>query len=279
MKVSIYDYLDYRVYLQDWMKSKKAENSAWSHRMISEKIGLKSSGHLSLIINGKTNLTENALEGIVRLFKLHEAEANYFRNLVLYNQAKNHLDQKNAYERLLSSKDAKITVLEANQYSYYSRWYYSAVREALNIIDFKGSNFLEFGDQMIPALNSSQVKEAFDFLKKQNLIHQNDKGFWKSTSTILSTGKQQSSMYFNEHIIQILELAKCAIQRIPTGEKYSSWITMSIGQDSFDKIVDELRETRMRILKIVEKDSSPQRIFHLNLNIFPFTQKRMRRSL
>jgi len=279
MDIDIFNYTDFRQFLRDWLDCKKGENSAWSHRMLAEKVGLKSGGHISLILNGKANLKETALEAFIRLLKLTDIQANYFRNLVLYNQASSHQDQKDAYERLLSSQDAKVTVLQADQYAYYSRWYYSAVREALGIFDFKGQEFKELGDQMIPALSGEQVREAFDFLRRLQLIAPDGEGNWRATSQILSTGPQQSGMYFNEHVFQILDLARCAIQRVPTGEKYNSWISMAIGPDSFSKIVDELRATRKRILKIVENDASPQRVFHLNLNLFPFTQKRKRKRL
>jgi uncharacterized protein (TIGR02147 family) len=279
MHTNLFDYLDYRQFLQDWLQQKKAESSVWSHRMVAEKVGLKSGGHISLILNGKANLKEAALEAFIRLLKLTESEKNYFRNLVLYNQAEDHLEQKAAYERLLACQNAKVTVLQADQYAYYSRWYYSAVREALRIFDFKGTEFQELGAQMIPALSSDQVREAFEFLKRLQLVALDTSGYWKATEQILSTGPQQNGLHFNEHVFQILDLARCAIQRVPTGEKYNSWISMAIGPDSFTKIVEELRSTRNRILKIVEDDPSPQRVFHLNLNLFPFTQKRKRKTL
>lgn len=278
MNISVYDYLDYRLYLQEWLKEKKEQNPAWSHRMVAEKVGLKSGGHISLILNGKANLKEPALEAFIRLLKLTENEATYFRNLVLYNQASDHQSQKECYERLLACQDSKVTVLQADQYAYYSRWYYSAVREALSIFDFKGHEFKELGEQMIPALDSAQVSEAFEFLTRLRLIAPDSQGFWRATDRILSTGPQQSGLYFNEHVFQILDLARCAIQRIPTGEKYNSWISMAIGPSSFAKIVEELRATRKRILKIIENDPTPERVFHLNLNLFPFTQKRKRKA-
>lgn len=274
MDIKLFDYMDYRLYLQDWLVAKKAENGAWSHRMIAEKVGLKSGGHISLILSGKANLKEPALEAFIRLLKLSDTEATYFRNLVLYNQADNHSHEKEAYERLLACKEARVSVLQADQYSYYSRWYYSAVREALSIFDFHGTEFRELGEQMIPALSSAQVQEAFEFLRRLNLIETDAKGCWRASQNLLSTGPQTSTLHFNEHVYQILDLARCAIQRIPTGEKYNSWISMAIGPQSFMRIVDELRETRKRLLKIVSEDSSPQRVYHLNLNLFPFTQKR-----
>lgn len=277
MAATVFDFTDYRLFLQEWLTHKKAENSAWSHRMLAEKVGLKSGGHISLILNGKANLKEQTLEAFIRLLKFKSSEATYFRNLVLYNQAVEHVEQKACYERLLACRDSKVTVLQAEQYQYYSHWYYSAIREALSIFDFRGTEFQSLGDQIIPALGPDQVQEAFEFLKHAKLIHKDKQGFWRATDQLLSTGPMQRGVHFNEHVSNILELARCAVQRIPSGEKYNSWISMAIGEDSFQHIVEELRATRQRILKIVEKDSQPQRVFHLNLNLFPFTQPRKKR--
>lgn len=277
MAATIFDFTDYRLFLQEWLTHKKAENSAWSHRMLAEKVGLKSGGHISLILNGKANLKEQTLEAFIRLLKFKSSEATYFRNLVLYNQAVEHVEQKACYERLLACRDSKVTVLQAEQYQYYSHWYYSAIREALSIFDFRGTEFQSLGDQIIPALGPDQVQEAFEFLKQAKLIQKDKQGFWRATDQLLSTGPMQRGVHFNEHVSNILELARCAVQRIPSGEKYNSWISMAIGEDSFQHIVEELRATRQRILKIVEKDSQPQRVYHLNLNLFPFTQQRKKR--
>lgn len=278
MATNVFDFTDYRLFLQEWFTQKKSEHSAWSHRMLAEKVGLKSGGHISLILNGKANLKEQTLEAFIRLLKFKTNEASYFRNLVLYNQATAHTEQKACYERLLACRDSKITVLQVDQYQYYRHWYYSAIREALSIFDFRGTEFHHLGDQLIPALSAEQVQEAFEFLQRLNLIQKDKQGFWRATDQILSTGPMQRGIHFNEHVSNILELARCAVQRIPTGEKYNSWISMAIGEESFQQIVEELRETRKRILKIVEKDTHPQRVFHLNLNLFPFTQKRKKRQ-
>jgi uncharacterized protein (TIGR02147 family) len=279
MDVRLFDYLDYRQFLKDWIAQKKTQSNAWSHRIIAEKVHLKSTGHISLILNGKANLKESALESFIHLLKLQDSEAEYFRNLVLHNQATTHQEQTKYYERLLACKDSLVTVLQVDQYAYYSRWYYSAVREALSIFEFRGDEFKALGEQMIPALSGDQVQEAFQFLQRLQLIEKSAQGFWKPTDRILSTGPQRASFYFNEHVFQILDLARCAIQRIPTGEKYNSWISAAIGPESFLKIVEEIRGVRKRILKIVENDPNPDRVFHLNLNLFPITQRRKKKSL
>lgn len=279
MGLRLFDYLDYRQFLKDWIAQKKIQSNAWSHRLIAEKVHLKSGGHISLILSGKANLKESALESFINLLKLQNSEADYFRNLVLYNQATTHQEQTKYYERLLACKDSLVTVLQVDQYAYYSHWYYSAVREALSIYEFRGDEFHALGEQMIPALSADQVQEAFQFLQRLQMIEQNSHGFWKPTNRILSTGPQRTGFYFNEHVFQLLDLARCAIQRIPTGEKYNSWISAAVGPDSFLKIVEEIRCVRKKILKIVENDSNPDRVYHLNLNLFPITQRRKKKCL
>lgn len=278
MEPNVFDFDDYRRYLQEWLAERKAKNPAWSHRMVAEKVGLKSGGHISLILNGKANLKEQAMDGFVRLLKLRSGQAEYFRQLVLFNQATEIEQQREAYQRLLACREAKVTVLQADQYKYYSHWYYSALREALNVIPFNGTHPQDLGSQMIPALSGEQVLEALAFLQNQNMVAQDANGFWRPTQALLTTGPAKTNaLHFHEHVAQVLDLARGALERVPAGQKYNSWITMSMGEESFAQIVEEVRAVRQRILKIVEKDSQPNRVYHMNLNLFPVTHKATKR--
>jgi uncharacterized protein (TIGR02147 family) len=273
MAISIFQYTDFREFLKIALEERKAKSKAWSHRYIAQKIGLKSGGHISLILSGKASLKDKALDEFISLLKLSPSESLYFRNMVYYNQAADHREQKIWFDRMINSRDSVTTVLETQQYAYFSRWYYSAVREALTIFDFSGAEFQEFGTKMIPPLPGAKVREAMDLLLRLELIAKDPDGFFRPVNQIVTTGPQLHGFYFNEHISNILELARDAVQTIPVGEKYNSWVSMAISNNSFQKVVEEMRNSRKRILKIIEKEDNPERVFHLNMNLFPFTQK------
>ncbi len=41
---SVFEYTDYRLFLQDYYNDKKAANKAFSHRFIADRVGFKSGG-------------------------------------------------------------------------------------------------------------------------------------------------------------------------------------------------------------------------------------------
>lgn len=274
---NIFEYTDYRLFLKVWLENKKKETKIYSHRFIADKIGLKSGGHISLILTGKANLSGRTIENFAQLIKLDPQESIYFKYMVLFNQAKEYREQKACFDKMLEFKGSKVRIIDTDQYEYFSKWYYSAIREILAVVDFSG-DYKALGMQLIPPITSTEVRDAIELLERLDMIQEDDQGVFKSTEKIISTGPQVQGLYLNEHILNILGLAQDAIQRIPVGEKYNSWISMAIEESSFLKIVEELRQTRKRILKIVEKDKKPTRVFHLNLNLFPFSQKQKNKA-
>lgn len=269
-------YLDYREFLKDWIDFKKSSSQAYSHRAIAAKVGLKSGGHISQILSGRAKMSQDTLDQFTDWMKMAPNEALYFKHLTQFNHAKTQEDQKKAYERLKALKGASAVVLDKDQFEYYSHWSYSAIREALTIFNIReeSADFSVLGRQLIPPLTQGEVSKGVELLKRLGLIESNDEGYLKSTSQILSTGKQVQGLYLNEYVQEVLKLAHGAVQRVPVGEKYNSWISMTLGKSSFPKVIEELRSSRERILKIVKEEEDPSRVYHLNLNLFPFTQVR-----
>lgn len=271
----VMNYLDYREFLKDWLETKKKTSKAFSHRHIASKIGLKSGGHISQILNGKASLSGAHLDAFIELLNLAHHNASYFKHLVYLNQAKTQEEQKSNYEKLQGLKGASVVQLDKDQFEYYSHWSYSAIREALTVFQIKDDpqEFSFLGRQLIPPLSHDEIQQGIELLKRLELIQANEEGFLKASDQILTTGKQVQGLYLNEYVQEVLKLAQGAVQRIPVGEKYNSWISMAIGKQAYPKVIEELRQSRQRILKLVEEDPEPTRVYHLNLNLFPFTHR------
>lgn len=269
-------YLDYREFLKDWIDFKKTNSQAYSHRAIAAKVGLKSGGHISQILSGRAKLSQGTLDQLTEWMKLTANESLYLKHLTQFNHAKTQEEQKKAYERLKKLKGASAVLLDKDQFEYYSHWSYSAIREALTIFNIQdeAADLSVLGRQLIPPLTQGEVARGVELLKRLGLIEPDAQGYLKSTSQILSTGKQVQGLYLNEYVQEVLKLAHGAVQRIPVGEKYNSWISMTLGKSSFPQVIEELRSSRERILKIVKEEKHPSRVYHLNLNLFPFTQVR-----
>jgi uncharacterized protein (TIGR02147 family) len=91
---NIYDYIDYRRFLRDWLEEKKAANSVFSTRLLAQKIGLKSTGHVSMILNKKANISGSVALKIAAALKLKKRETDFFQYMVLFSQAKKSNDKQ-----------------------------------------------------------------------------------------------------------------------------------------------------------------------------------------
>jgi uncharacterized protein (TIGR02147 family) len=84
---SVYDYKDYRLFLADFYKLRKAEEKGYTYQRFSVEGGLASPNSLKMVMDGKRNLTNSSLFSFALALRLSGPEKNYFFHLVHFNQA------------------------------------------------------------------------------------------------------------------------------------------------------------------------------------------------
>src|SRR5512133_2363263 len=125
----IYEYLDYREYIKDFYENLKMQDKKFSQRYLALKLGVKSSGFLSEVINGKRNLSQNNVLQWLKVLKLDKDESCYFDNLVHFNQSVSLSEKSYWLQKLMDSKKVHLSVLNKDLYEYFSKWYYTAIHE------------------------------------------------------------------------------------------------------------------------------------------------------
>src|SRR3990172_7163201 len=95
LRGDIFNYTDYRAFLADFYKEAKKTKSI-SLRAFSKKAGFTSPNYPKMVMDGDRNLTEESITRFVSALELNKQEEEFFRNLVLFNQAKSHA-KKNLY--------------------------------------------------------------------------------------------------------------------------------------------------------------------------------------
>jgi uncharacterized protein (TIGR02147 family) len=99
---SIFNYNDYRRFLEDYYNHSKQLNRYFSYRFFARKANITSHNLLHYIINGKKNLTKDFLPKFAMAIGLNEREHRFFDILVSYNHSKDD-DAKNYYWNLLQN--------------------------------------------------------------------------------------------------------------------------------------------------------------------------------
>ena len=90
--LKIYEYLDYREFLQDYYNFKKTSSNSFSLRVFSDKIGFKAKDFISRVMNGEKNLSPSSISKISNGLKkvnkktiFRERKESFLKNIVKKN--------------------------------------------------------------------------------------------------------------------------------------------------------------------------------------------------
>lgn len=268
--LNIFNYTDFRKYLTDYYEEKKKENPKFSYRYLTSLGGINA-GNFAKMLKGERNFTLNSAISLSHALKLNKRERDYFQIMVLFCQAKSHEEKKRHFEELMTFKESSVRVLDANHYMFYDKWYYTAVRESLAFFPLTDKNFAFLGKKIIPSISEKQVENAIRLLLELKLVEKDQQGVYKRTNALLSTGNDIRSLTLNNFIINNLMLAAKAINNGSKDCNFSS-VTFSVSKKDFEEIQDEIRRARRKIMEIAQYSEDPERVYQLNVQLFPMTE-------
>ncbi len=269
---TIFEYLSYRQFISDFLKEKKAENPDFSHRVIQRKMGITSTGFLANVISGKGNLTSSQVVTLASIFGLNKKETRYFKNLVYFAKAKNLHDRNDFFQQLISYRKSNIKYLKTDELSLFKEWYYVVIRELLNFYDFKG-DYKDLARQLRPQITPGEAKKAITDLEKQGLITKDKNGIYKQIDSIISTGDEVKSLHVANYQQTMFDLGKRAFEDIKAAERDLSGLMLTVSDEKFVLIKEEIQQFRKRLLQIAGDDDDPNRVIRCNFQLFPVTRK------
>lgn len=271
--INIYEYQNYRTYLQDYFKEEKERNPRFSHRAVLMKMGISSTGFLANVMSGKSNLTNAHIARLGKILKLSARDTQYFENLVHFTQSKTIEEKNEYYERISASQKYKLKVLSKKQLCLYEEWYYSVIRELLYFIEFK-NDFCALAKMVDPPIRAQEAKKAIETLNKLGLIKKDTKGVYKQTDAVVTSGDEVDSFHVANFQLSTMDYAKRALEKVKGKDRDISVVTMTLSEESFLKIKQEIQEFRKKLCRIAEMESAPDQVFQLNINLFPVTKRK-----
>ena len=126
----LFDYDDFRKFMQDYFEEQKKMRSVFSHRFFAAKAGFSSSSYCLNVIRGRFNLTPKSIEKISKAMDFEPLQKEYFEALVQYNQAQQVDERDQAWKQILQiRKQIEFTHITTREQAYFSKWYYPVIRE------------------------------------------------------------------------------------------------------------------------------------------------------
>ncbi len=276
LRPDVFRFLDAREFLRRAYDAEKAVNPDFSHRAIARRMKARSSSFFRDVIDGRIRIGSSRAAGFARLFGLNRTEAEYFTRLVPYTEAEDESERAALLERLLEVAPAgNRTYLGALQMEYFRKWQYAAVRELLALGDF-GEEPQALGSLLDPPLTAHETAESLRLLQRLKLIRRNARGRLEKSDRIVSSGPAHPERV-RPALRDNLQLALRALDVHPPKARPFSYLTLSLSEKSLEQIRERLRGLRGEILDIVGRDDSVDRLYQLNLQLFPLSRPVPRR--
>ncbi len=270
---NIYEYTDYRKFLRDYYEEARKKNPAFSYQVFSRKAGIKSRGFLYNAVHGRRSLSMSHVFALSQAMHFNRYESEYFENLVAFNQASTLKERNYFYERLSSIKTNgpkawKPQIIRNEQFEYYSKLHYGVVRSIIDMHGFDG-DYEALSKMVWPRITPAQARSAIELLEKLGFIKKQKNGNYEVTNKSIATEPEVVSLAVLNFHKQSAALALRTIEEMPREERNFSGCMLGISKQSYERICEEIRVFRSRLLQIAEDDQKADTVYQLNFQLFP----------
>ncbi len=266
--ISIFDYLDYRVYLNDYWKTAKKERPFFSIRYISQRVGINP-GYILKVFQGKVHLGVKNIPLFADVLGLKNKERDYFEELVYFGRAHNEKEIETHFERLQSIKGVRLRTIAEKETYFFQNWYVMALRALLSIYPFDGKNYRELGSLLHPPVTANQARQGIALLERLGLISKNEHGFFELTERFISSGEKWKSPIIKNYQRKVMEMGIESLEKDDKSVRDISTITMTFPLDSIPELRERVALFRQDLLSMSEKITGSDSVLQVNIQIFP----------
>jgi uncharacterized protein (TIGR02147 family) len=269
----IFQYIDYRKYLEDYYSKRKSLDSSFTHEYICHRLGQeKAKSYFNNVVKGRMNVSSGFIDRFIDLLELKPDPAKYFRALVNYNQTVSPHEKEFFFDQLVRLNSTPHRVIDRNAYEFYKEWYHSAIRALLDIIDVK-DDYKALASHLFPPISVKQAHDSIALLTRLGLVAKNKKGFLKATDKMVVTGDFIKDAMVRQFQMKCLEHARNVLANGSNQAHRNVTLTVSLSDKAYNRVSDRIQQMKTEVRSIVHKDELPaSKVYHLNVNFFPMSQ-------
>jgi len=269
---NIFEYNDFRKFINDYQKARHAQDRTFTKSELCKRLGIPNSrSYVNDVINGR-NVTSTFVSRFINILEFTPEQALFFRCLVDFNQSVDPEDRERHFDQLVSLNRTPVKKIEKQTFAYYNEWFHGVVRALLAVYDFN-DNYAVLARKLYPALTEKQVKSSISLLLDLKLIKKNEAGFYKPTDKSITTGFYLSDELIKNYQVRCLQLAQNAIIQPHKKPQNITSRTISVSAEGYKRIEKRIQKFSSEIRSVIHKDDkSPDRVYHLDILLFPVSQ-------
>lgn len=273
---SVFQFVDYRVFLKSFFAFKKAKNASYSFTTFAMQAGLGASmrGYPKMVMEGARNLSPHSIRAFSDALALEAREAMYFENLVYFNQSKSGRDKDHYFQRLSISAEGSESDafrLLRSQYTFFSKWYLVVIRELVALPNFK-EDAAWIVAQLRGKITRAQAQESLEHLSRLSLIKRDAQGKWVQSHAALATTEESFHLMMHKFYLEMIERAKEALKEDPYEQRHCGYVTLSMNVAKLPELVQAISNFRNQVVRDFGVNAEcPDSVVQLNIQLFQFT--------
>lgn len=269
--IDVFDYLDYRAFLRDFYLHQKKTKRSFSYRAFSRRAGLSSPNYLKRVMDDERNLSPEMMGRFATACGLTGQAAEYFENLVCFNQAKTSSDRARYYGRLTGYRQyRKAHKLEMAHAAYHATWYLPAIREMVVRDDFEADPAW-IAKRLLPPVTVAEARRALSTLLELGLLVQDRDGKLVQADPVVSTGSEMPALHIAMYHRMMMERAAASIDLVPSEDRDISSLTLCLDDHGLRRLKERIQRFRRELIELSTLVESPAQVVQLNLQLFPLT--------
>ncbi len=268
-------FLDYRQYLKSvYTVSKDEFGKSYSYKRFAEDLGFGATTVIHQIIKGYRPLSLKAAEKVIKALNLKGAERKYFLKLVEFTNSKATAKREETFNKLISLKnDVLPSEFDKDCLEFFSEWYHPVIHELVGLTDFQ-NDLGWIAGKLSPAPRPEQIKKSLELMQRLELItFDGEQDRYIQTNKRISTGHRVKGLAFVAYHQKMIDMGKESLTKSKGDKRDISALTLSIDEATFQKIKTMIHDFQMKILEVAEDVESPDRIYNVNMQLFPFTEE------
>ncbi len=265
---TIFEYEDYRIFLNDYFVAKKLELPSFSQRYFAKKAGFNAHNFCTLVLQGKRNLSIDSINKITRAIGLRGKPAIYFENLVFLNQAITITDKDFYFQRLKQiGKKTQFYQLNKDQFFFYEKWYYPVIRELLTMRDWR-DDYVSLAKSLRPQITSQEAREAVELLESSGMVCRDKNGRFNLTDKFVTSATVPDFIKKKARRDVLLRGIE-TIDLVQPHEKYAAYATVSMSKKVYEVARSIMDDARQRVHALVDDDGGADEVYEVVFQVFP----------
>ena len=272
-RISIYEYSDYRLFLQDYFEMLREKSPArFSFRSLAMRMDLGSPNYIQLVMKGKRNLSEKMIPRFAQGLKLSSQQSHFWEDLVHFTQASS-VQQKDLYfQRLLKYRTYReMARLKQEQYRYLSQWYFVVIRELVGLPGFREDKAW-IAKRLGGVIDAVEVGKAIDLLLSLGLLSRDSEGKLCQSDVNIETSETIRSISAYQFHKQMIGRGLASLEK-PSSGRFVTGMTIRFPQEKFAQFKTEVFNTLKALQKKAEQyQDSADNIYQINVQFFTLTR-------